>query len=181
MPDELANDAEAVAFNIVLYGARNFNYSLARHCLGNAFVKGLVRHIHQFLGQNTTAADRNGSGGIANEPVVNHSDIETYDITELEISHSSQAMDNLLVDRDAHLARKFTIPQKGAASAVMLHARGGEVIHLLGGDARLNKGGNLLEHRAGHRTSRPHCFQISLALENDHFKDSNNLTLNSKF
>ncbi len=86
--NELANDAEPVALHVVLYRARNLNYSLTRNCLGNALIKGLFGHIHQLLGQDSAAADRDGSGGVPYEPIMNYADIEAYDITKLKISRS---------------------------------------------------------------------------------------------
>ncbi len=67
-------------------------------------------------------------------------------------------MHNLLVDRNAYLTRKLAIAQKGTSGPVVLHARRGKLIHLFCGDAWLDEGGNLLQHRTGDRTGRPHRF-----------------------
>src|SRR5438477_9171809 len=79
-------------------------------------------------------------------------------------------MDDLFVDGNAHLARKLSIPKKGASGAIMLHASRREIIDLPGGHPRLDERRNLVQYRACHRAGRPHRFHIPFAFENDHLQ-----------
>jgi hypothetical protein len=46
----------------------------------------------------------------------------------------------------------------------MFHPADGKVVNLPGSHARLNKSGDLVQDGAGDGTSRPHRFQVTLAL-----------------
>jgi len=79
----LADDAKTIAFDVVLNGPGDSYYSISRMRLGNPLVKRLLRHIHELLGQNATATDCDRLGRVTAETVVNNSNIETYNISEL--------------------------------------------------------------------------------------------------
>src|SRR6516225_8496672 len=77
-------------------------------------------------------------------------------------------MNDLFVNGDAGVAGKFTIAQKGALGPIVLHPSGGKLVHLPRCYAGLDECAHLVKHRACEGTSRPHCFQISLALKDNH-------------
>ena len=165
MAYKLANDAKTVAFDVVLYGPGNIDDAIADMGLGNPFIKGFFGDIHQFLSQNATAPNRYGLGGITDETIVNDSNIKTYDIAKLKDTWSRQAMHYLFVDRNACITGELAasagiaavdIAQKRAFRAVMLHSRGGELIHVGGGNAWADKGCCLVQDSAGDGARRAH-------------------------
>src|SRR5213593_914436 len=109
MTDEFADYAEPIGLHILLYSSRNVNDPLSRSRLGNTFVKRLFRNIHQFLSQHPAATDGDCRSRIADEAIVNHPNIETDNIAKPQRPGSSQAVDDLLVHRDADVTRKLTI------------------------------------------------------------------------
>src|SRR2546430_12672747 len=61
----------------------------------------------------------------------------------------------------------MAVAEKGAASPVVSDAGGGELVHLRGGNARLNEGSNLVKDRTSNDTGLPHRFEIPpVAFEN---------------
>ena len=174
--DEFPDDTEAIALHIILYCARNINHSFSRTCLADAFVKGLFGDVHELLSQDAAAADGNGASGIADEFVVNDSNIETYNVPELQLPRASETMDDLFVDRDADVAGVFTraivarmaITQKGTFCAVMLDPAGSVVVHFLSADPRPDERADFLEDGAGDGAGGPHLFEVSFGFEDDH-------------
>ena len=90
----------------MLNGPRDIHDAFARDGLRNTLVERLLGHIHQLLRQHAAAAHRHRPGSIANKPVINNTDIETDDIAKIQHPRPGQAMNNLLVHRDADMARK---------------------------------------------------------------------------
>ena len=61
----------------------------------------------------------------------------------------------------------MAVTKKSAPSAEVGDAGGGELVHLLGGDAGLDEGGNVVEDSAGNGTGLAHGFEIAtVAFEN---------------
>ena len=168
VPNELANYAETVAFDKVLYCTGNINHAFAGECLCNTLVKSTFRNIQKLLRQHPTTSDGNGLRSISNEAIVDDTDIQAHDVPELQPAWPCQTMNYLVIHRNADLAGVLAITQKGAFSAVMLDASAGEVIHLLRSDARLDESRDLIKHRDCKATGRPHGFEIAFALDNDH-------------
>src|SRR6185369_14392079 len=137
MADELADNAEAIGFYIILYRARNIKDAFARGRLSNALIQRFLGNIHQLLGQNATAADGHSSRRIADKTVKDHPNVQAHDVTELELARTSQTVHNLVVNRDTNMTGILAVTQKGALSAIMLDPVGRELIDLTGGNARL--------------------------------------------
>src|SRR5947209_3878607 len=95
---KFADDAKAVALYIVLYCAGNINHAIARDCLSDAFLEGLLRNVHEPLGQHATPSDGDGLCRVSNKTVVNDSVINTYDVPKEQEARAGQAMDHLLID-----------------------------------------------------------------------------------
>ena len=70
-------------------------------------------------------------------------------------------MHDLFVDRNAQVAGVFFVTQKCALRAVMLDARGCELINFAGGDARLNEIGDFIQDFASDDARRPHGLEIA--------------------
>jgi hypothetical protein len=174
MPDIFPHNAETVTFDIILDSPRDIYNPIPRLCLRYAFVKGLFGNIHQLLSQDATSTHGYRLGIIANETIVNDSNIKAYDIAELQDSRPSQAVNHLFVDGYADIRGKFASPpgisavdvsQKRTFCPIMLHSRGCVLVNVPCGDAWLDKSGDFVKYGAGDGTSRPHGFQIPLGFE----------------
>jgi hypothetical protein len=120
------------------------------------------------MGFDAAAPDRHGPGGVSDKAVVNDTAIQADNVPEFDSATIGQAVHHLLIDGDAKIARKFLVAQKSALGTVVLHARGGKLINIARSHTGLDEVRDLVQHRAGDHTCRPHGFQIAFALENDH-------------
>src|ERR1043166_4322842 len=120
MAHKLANYTEPIAFDVLLNSSRNIRDSFSSRGLGNSLVKSPFGDVHQSLRFHRTAADRNGAGCVPNKPVINHSDIQTHDVPKLHAPGAGQPVHNLLIHRNANIARILAVAQKGALCSVML-------------------------------------------------------------
>jgi hypothetical protein len=73
-------------------------------------------------------------------------------------------MHDLLIYRDADVARIFSIAQERALGAKMLDPRRSKLIHVLGCHSGLNESGDIVQHCARHRARWSHRFQVPLTL-----------------
>src|ERR1051325_10462739 len=77
-------------------------------------------------------------------------------------------MYDLIIYRNAHLARKLTIPQKRALGTVILHSCRHEIINGLGRHTGLDEPGNLVQHGSSHGAGGSHQLQIAITFQDDH-------------
>jgi len=158
MADKLTNHAKIVRFDIGLNCARYVGYPVTGHCCRNSLVQRLFRNIHQLLRQGATAAHRHRPGGIANKPIVKHSDINTYDVTQPQLPLGSHPVDDFFIYRQARVTRKLPVPQKRALCAIRLDPLRCVFVHLPGRHTRPDKTGNFIPYFSSQQTRWPHQF-----------------------
>src|SRR5438552_14160445 len=75
----------------------------------------------------------------------------------------------------------MAVSEEGTAATVMSDARGGELVHLLGGNARLNEGSHFVKDGSGNGTGLTHGFEIpAVRLENHCGKSGDHGWVSSK-
>src|SRR5262252_9003987 len=89
---ELAHHIKSVALNVILNRPRYIHDPSSHNCLANALVKCPLRYIHQLLGHHATTARSYRLRGVTDEPVVNHPDVQAYDVPKLQLARPSKAM-----------------------------------------------------------------------------------------
>ena len=110
MAYKFPDDAKTVTFHMILDRPRYITNPLARDCLRDTLMQGLLGNIHQLLCQQITAAHGYRPSCVTYEPVVNHADIQADDIAETHRPGPRQAMHNLIIYRNTDLARILAIP-----------------------------------------------------------------------
>src|SRR5439155_24890401 len=95
-------------------------------------------------------------------------DVEADNIAEIDASVAGQAMDDLIVHRNARITWIFAISQKRASGAIKLHSSRGELVDLAGGHAGLNKIGHVGKDPLGNTARRSHRLQITGIFEQNH-------------
>ncbi len=127
--DKFPNDAETVAFHIILHRARNVHHAIARHRLRNSFCQSLFRHIHQPLRPNIAPAHGHRFCRVPNIPAKNNANVQTDNVAKFQAARASQPMHHLLIDRNTNMARILAIPQKRALCPVTFYPRRRKIIH----------------------------------------------------
>jgi hypothetical protein len=111
-------------------------------------------------------ADGNRRGGVADPAVEDDADVELDDVGVLDAARAADAVDDLVVDRDADVAGKAAIIEEGAAAAFLDQRRRAcrsrrwkRLVH--------DGPGNFLEDFAGRAATGAHAFDFVRRFDRD--------------
>ena len=99
-------------------------------------------------------------GGVADPAVKDDADVELDDVGVLDAARAADAVDDLVVDRNADVAGKSAVMEEGAASAPFVDQARGELVDLAGGDAGHDGEGDFLEDFAGGAATDAHALDF---------------------
>src|SRR5690606_30458849 len=100
--DHVANDAEAVSFDVLLDAGRDIADAIADLCLTDAEIERLAADAKELLELRCNRADGNGEGVVADVAVVPDDDVEGNHIAIAQNPAKGRyTVDDFVVNRDA--------------------------------------------------------------------------------
>ena len=165
VPYELTDDREATRPRKFLHGAAEVGKAATGAGVLDRFKKGLLSHCQQSLGFQRDVASRNRGRVVTDEAAFDNPDVNLDDVSRLDLAESADAVNHLLIDRDADGAGKSSITEEGALAIMLAHHFGGELVDLSGGPAGPDLLGKRLEDRRGDGTCRAHEFDFTGRLD----------------
>src|SRR6185369_13044879 len=84
-------------------------------------IEGLLSDLQKALHLGIDNADGDGRCGISHPAILDHSTIDFYDVAVLNSTWSADAVNYFLVQRNANVAGKFFVTEKGALAAILRH------------------------------------------------------------
>src|SRR5437879_6022461 len=87
-------------------------------------------------------------------------DVEFDDIGVLDATCAADAVNDLVVNRDADMSGKSAIVEEGAAPSPVMDEARGQLVDFARGDAWHNREGNFLEDFAGRAATDAHGFRF---------------------
>ena len=113
----VAHDGEAVALHIVLHRPSHVGDAVADLCKVERLKEGLSGHFHEFLRLFADLTHGVGPRAVADEALVGRAQIDGHDVPVVHHPLAGDAVDDLLVDRDAGGGGKARIPQAAGLGA----------------------------------------------------------------
>src|SRR5437764_459720 len=101
MPDEFANDAEAVGLDVMLHEAGDVAPSGVRLHVLDGHVERSLGYVQELLFLRGDMSDGDGDGGIAAVALVSDGDVEGDDVAFLELARARDSENDDFVDADA--------------------------------------------------------------------------------
>ena len=162
MTNQITDDSETARLDKGLDGMGDVADAMADLRLPDADVEGLLGGLEELGDPRRDGADRHGDGIVADVPVVFDGDIERDDVAFAEDAlEGADAVDNLLVDREAGMGREATrtdlITVIRAAGAVTGDQVAPGLVEVEGADARLHERLEAVQHRCGDGTRLAHA------------------------
>ncbi len=154
VPDKLADHRVAVLDDVLLHRGGEVAEHPAVAGVVDRHVQRLLGRRHQVQGLLGDIAGRHGQRIVADPALVLDADVHLDDVAVLDHARSADAVDDLLVDRDADVPRVLAVAEEGALAAAGLHFRRREAVHLAGGHADGDLSRRLQQDVAGHLAGR---------------------------
>src|SRR5689334_3562970 len=132
----------------------------------------VLGNTQQLIDAFVDHSNRDCRGRIPYPAVLDDTDIQLHDVAILNPALTADAVNDLVIQRDANVAGKNPMT-KPIAEERALHPRfrheiSGCFIDFLGRNARPNDFAESVEHVAGGATSYPHFFDLAPALDRNH-------------
>src|SRR5438094_700679 len=170
MPDELPDDREAGRLDVLLDRGRDVAQVAAWPGLVDADVQGLLGHLQQAGRAGSDLADADGDADVRPEPLQDQAQVEADQVALGDLAVPRDAMDGLVVDRDADRAREAVVAQEARGGAPLSDQAVGDAIELDRLDPRLacvlQRGQHRRKQaaRAGHEVDLVGCLEVDHAV-----------------
>jgi hypothetical protein len=170
---ELAHDAVAVLLGVRLDRVPDVSQVRPRPHLAYAFPQALVRHLAQAARLDGWIADVEHAAGVAVEAVLDHGDIDVDDVARAELLVAGDAVTHHVVHGSADRLRERLIAGRGVVERGRrgLKLAGDELvaqaIELAGRRARLDVGGDEVQHFGGALPGNAHFLDVLRGLDAD--------------
>ena len=117
VPTEITNNAKAGTLNDLLHGKADVGGAGTSAYLLDARAQSVGGRVEEPLLFGSASPAGHGHGNITNEARQAHANIQLHEVTKPQHPRPPYAMDNLLVDRDARMARKTSVAKEGTLGA----------------------------------------------------------------
>ena len=164
----VADHAVAVPFGVLLHGLGDVGDPIAHPAELESFEEALPRHAHQLLHLRLHFPAEEGPGGVPMESVQDGAAVTADDVAVLQDSLSGDAVDHLMVHRDAHAGRVARIAQKGGRCAAAQDVLMGQPVQVSRGDAGAYVLAQQLQGLANHLAGGLHLYKLAGRLDGDH-------------
>ena len=168
VPDELSDDRKTLTFDVGLDGRGDVGQAVPFLHLLQALGESAFGRGDEPKGLGADPADGDGQGRVAEEAFVEGAEIQTDDIAVLQETPRGDAVDDLLIDRNA---------DRGGIAAIALESRlGAELagpllrvkIEVAGPDAGPDEGLELGQDCRDDPATLAHGLELGRGLEGDH-------------
>ena len=166
--DELADDRKALALDRLLDGRRDVGQAVALFHLLQALGEGAPGRGDELQGLLGGPPDGGGQGRVAVEPLEEDAEIEADDVALLEDASRGDAVDDLLVDRDADRGGIAPVALEGRHGAELAGPLLGVEVEVARPDAGPDERLELAEHRGHDAAALAHGLELGRGLEGDH-------------
>ena len=165
--DELAHDGEAERLHVGLDRAAELGQALAGAGVGNRGEQGLLGGDEQAARFFGNLADRHGHRVVADPAALDDADVDLHHVPRLDAAGSADAVDDLLVDRDADLSAEAAVAEEGALAIALAHQFERELVDLQRGASRPHGLGEVLQDGACGLPGDPHAGDVGGRLDLD--------------
>ena len=135
MTDILPDDAEAVGFHIGLHSGGDIRQAVALPGILDALEKALLRNTDQPHGLVGHLPAGVGTGAVAMKPSDKRTHVHADDVALLQHPLAGDAVDDLVVDGDAHTGRIAVVVQERGRGALLRDELEHSLVDLLRCDA----------------------------------------------
>ena len=166
---ERAHDAEAMGLDVPLHGVGHVAEALPGPALNDGQLEALPRDLEQLLDARRDLADRHRERAVGVIPLDDTPEVQPDDVPLLQAAvRRGNAVNDLLVDRDAHGGREAPVALEGGLGAAV-HDEGLHfLVDLQRGQAGLHEAAQHL-HDVGEDLAAPaHQVDLAARLEDDH-------------
>jgi hypothetical protein len=112
-------------------------------------------------------ADRDGQRVVADPAALDDPDVDLHHVARLDLAGPADAVDDLLVDRNADLPLEAAVAEEGAPAVALAHQLQGELVDLEGRAARLDRFREVQQNGAGALPGHPHAGDLVGTLDLD--------------
>jgi hypothetical protein len=166
--EQVAHDAEAVRFGMLLDRARHVAEPIAGQRLRDAEVQAFLRDAHQLLGHRRDVPDRVGPGRVAEPAVQLRNGVDRDDIAVLERLIAREAMRDHVVDGGAGRILIALVALGERLRSMLLHDLLEDPFNLVGRNARLHERSDRTMAFGHDLTGFADRFDLLLALQYHH-------------
>src|SRR2546428_5432834 len=133
VPDVLADDGEALAFDPGLDGGADLADAGGAARGRNAPPEGLAGYLDELLGLRRQSSGTEGDGHVGDESFVGAADVDAHDIAVRYLAVAGNAVDDLVVHRDADCGRVGRLPvlEEGGDDAALFELAAGGLVDAL--------------------------------------------------
>src|SRR5215212_3265273 len=135
VPDERADDREALRLDVPLDRVRDVTEAIARHALRHRREQRLLGRLEQLLRDRRDRPDRERARGIRDPAVVHDADVDRQDVAALELVLARDAVHDHRVRRGADRAGEAAVALEGRDGALRADEALGRFVELLRRDA----------------------------------------------
>ena len=168
----VADHAVAVPFGVLLHGLGDVGDPIAHPAELESFEEALPRHLHQLLELRLHLPAEEGPGGVPVEPVQDGAEVAADDVAVSQDPLPGDAVDHLVVHRNAHAGGVARVPQEGGRCAAAHDVLVGQLVEVSGGDAGADVLAQQLQGLPHHLAGRLHLHELAGRLEGDHASSS---------
>src|SRR5207302_8458706 len=148
VPDELPDDRVAGRLHVALDGGAQVAQPVAGLGLLHARPEGLLGDADQAQRLRADPADRDGAAHVGPEAVQDQAQVEADDVALMDRAPAGDAVDDLVVDRDAGRLRIVLVAEEAGPCAALPDQAVGQAVEVAGGHAGLAGRLPRLDHRA---------------------------------
>jgi hypothetical protein len=173
VPAKLAHHRKAVALGKLLNRMANVTQMGTGLDLLNAFPHGVVRDLGQALGRNRGLAHHEHAARVAMPAIFDGGDVHVERVALFERLVVRNAVADLVVDRGADrlgvglVATRRVVERSRDAALHIDHVVVAQLVNLVGGDARLDEGLDVVEDFRSQAACHAHAFDVFGGFDGD--------------
>ena len=168
----IADHAVAVAFGMLLHRSGDVGDPIAHPAVPESFKEALPRHLHQLPHLRLHFSAEEGPGGVPVEPVQDGAEVTADDVAVLQDPLAGDAVDHLVVHRDADAGGIPAVAQKGGRCAAAEDIVVSQLVKMSRGHAGADVLPQQLQGLPHHLAGCLHLHKLAGRLDGDHASSS---------
>src|SRR6266436_275990 len=141
-------------------------------CDADCPLQRIFRDAQQLVDTLLDDSDRHRRRGVPHPTVLDYSDVQLHNIAVLNPALARDAVHNFVIERNADVPRKHTVPepitQESTFHLRFLHENSSRFIDLLRRDSRTDELADTIENLARGTARLPHLLDFFCALDRNH-------------